>query len=53
MAIIKTIAVTLKDGSKAVINASDFDPAVHTLPSAPKQKPPVKKKIAYSSGVRN
>jgi hypothetical protein len=49
MAIIQTMVVTLKDGSDAVINTSDFDPAVHTRPSAPKPKHPIKKK----TGVRN
>jgi len=45
MAIVQTMTVTLKDGSNAVINASDFDPAVYTRPSAPKPKRPSKKKI--------
>ena len=38
MAIVKTMAVTLKNGAKAVINVSDFDPAVHTVEEPKKKK---------------
>mgnify|MGYP005832585215 CR=1 FL=1 len=31
MAQIKTQVVTLKNGSSVVINAADFDPALHTI----------------------
>jgi len=37
MAIIRTINVVLKDGAHAVINASDFDDSVHTVPTAKKK----------------
>jgi hypothetical protein len=41
---IKTKTVRLKDGTSVVINADDFDPAIHSEPS--KKTPPVKKRKA-------
>lgn len=41
---IKTKNVRLKDGTTVVINADDFDPAIHSEPS--KKMPPVKKRKA-------
>ena len=38
----QTQVVTLKDGSAVVINAADFDPAVHTIG---KPKKAAKKKV--------
>ena len=39
MGILKTLRVTLlKDGTQAVINATDFNPAVHRESAAPKKK---------------
>ena len=50
MGIVKTLLVTLlKDGTQAVINASDFDPAVHQE-GASKPKPKPKKKAAAKMG---
>jgi len=43
MAQIRTQVVTLKNGSSAVINAADFDPALHTI-GKPKPKKKVKAK---------
>jgi len=42
MPLVKTISVTLNDGSTAVINASDFDPSLHHT-STPKKTPTKKK----------
>ena len=47
MAQIKTQVVTLKDGSTAVINVADFDPALHI---AGKPKPKAVKKKAKVGG---
>ena len=48
MGIVKTLLGTLlKSGAQAVINASDFDPAVHRLGAAT-SKP--KKKAAAKTG---
>ena len=39
MGIVKTIAVTMiKSGAKTVINAADFDPALHRTGSTAKKK---------------
>jgi hypothetical protein len=39
MGILKTLRVTLlKDGTQALINATDFDPSVHRESAAPKKK---------------
>ena len=46
MAIVQTIAVTLKDGSDAVINASEFDPALHTVAGTKKKSAKKKAKGA-------
>jgi hypothetical protein len=43
MAQIKTQVVTLKNGSSVVINAADFDPALHTI-GKPKPKKKTKAK---------
>jgi hypothetical protein len=40
---IKTQVVTLKNGSSVVINAADFDPALHTI-GKPKPKKKTKAK---------
>jgi len=45
---VKTKVVTLKDGTTAVINTSDFDPAIHTEVS---KRPPVGKKRKREAGV--
>jgi hypothetical protein len=46
MATLQTMTVTLKDGSVAVINASDFDSSAHTVSTAKKKPvaPPPRKK---------
>ena len=48
MGIVKTMLVTfIKGGSQAVINASDFDPALHRKGDA---KPLLKKKASFKTG---
>lgn len=52
MGVVRTIAVTLKDGSTAVINASDFDPALHTVAGTKKKKEEIRRvpRKKFSSG---
>jgi hypothetical protein len=55
MGILKTLLVTfVKSGAEAVINAADFDPAVHRARgakgAASRQSAPAKKKAAKRSG---
>ena len=45
---VKTKKVTLKNGTSAVINADDFDPALH---SEGAKRPPVIKKQKRDAGV--
>jgi hypothetical protein len=45
---IKTKSVTLKDGTRVVINAEDFDPALHFDES---KRPPAAKKQKREAGV--
>ena len=45
---IKTKSVLLKDGTRVVINASDFDPALHSVES---KRSPVVKKQKRDAGV--
>jgi len=50
MGIVKTLVVTfVKGGAQAVINAADFDPAVHREGAA---KPTPKKKAAKTGRTR-
>ena len=43
MGLVKTLLVTfLKSGAQAVINASDFDPALHRHGAAPPKKIKIK-----------
>ena len=46
--LIKTKSVRLKDGTRVVINAADFNPALHSDGSKP---PPVVKKQKREAGV--